>query len=67
MFDVGILGIFALALLLLAIVVVFMAVKSVPQGREWTVERFGRYTYTLKPGLAFIVPFFDRIGARVNM
>src|SRR5260221_9973322 len=67
MVEFGTVGIFALALLLLAVMVVFMAVKSVPQGREWTIERFGRYTHTLKPGLAFIVPFFDRIGARINM
>ncbi|MET1026800.1 MAG: SPFH domain-containing protein [Dongiaceae bacterium] len=60
-------GIFALAVLVLVVLTVFMAVKSVPQGREWTVERFGRYTHTLKPGLAFIVPFIDRVGARINM
>src|SRR5690242_1750721 len=44
-----------------------MAVKSVPQGHEWTVERFGRYTGSLRPGLGFIVPFIDRIGAKINM
>ncbi|MDY0881679.1 SPFH domain-containing protein [Dongia soli] len=60
-------GIFALAILVLVLLTVFMSVKSVPQGREWTVERFGRYTHTLRPGLAFIVPFVDRIGARINM
>jgi regulator of protease activity HflC (stomatin/prohibitin superfamily) len=60
-------GIFALAVLVLVVLTVFMSVKSVPQGREWTVERFGRYTHTLTPGLAFIVPFIDRIGAKVNM
>jgi regulator of protease activity HflC (stomatin/prohibitin superfamily) len=60
-------GIFALAILVLVLLTVFMSVKSVPQGREWTVERFGRYTHTLRPGLAFIVPFIDRIGARINM
>ena len=65
MMEVGIVGVFALAVLFLAVIVVSMSVKSVPQGREWTVERFGRYTQTLKPGLAFIVPFFDRVGARI--
>jgi len=50
-----------------AIVVVFMSVKQVPQGYEWTVERFGRYTQTLRPGLSIIVPFMDQIGARVLM
>ncbi len=46
---------------------VFAGVKTVPQGNHWTVERFGRYTQTLKPGLNFIVPFVDRIGHKVNM
>ncbi|MFO1256902.1 MAG: SPFH domain-containing protein [Gammaproteobacteria bacterium] len=51
----------------LAIIFIFMGVKQVPQGYEWTVERFGRYTHSLKPGLSFIVPFVDRIGAKLNM
>ena len=41
--------------------------RSVPQGLEYTVERFGRYTRTLRPGLGFIIPPFDRIGAKMNM
>ncbi len=53
--------------LVLAAVVLFGAVKIVPQGREYTVEQFGRYTRTLKPGLTFLVPFFERVGRRVNM
>ena len=52
---------------LLAIAVVFMGVKTVPQGSEYTVERFGKYTRTLKPGLNFIVPFVDHIGNKINM
>ena len=44
-------------IILLAIVVLYLAVRSVPQGEEWTVERFGRYTRTLPPGLNFIFPF----------
>ena len=52
---------------LLAIAVVFMGVKTVPQGTEYTVERFGKYTKTLKPGLNFIVPFVDHIGNKINM
>ena len=59
--------IFVGAVVLLAIVLVAMGVKSIPQGMEWTVERFGRYTRTLSPGLHIIVPFIDRIGARINM
>jgi regulator of protease activity HflC (stomatin/prohibitin superfamily) len=58
---------FVLAVLVFAVVLIFMGVKSVPQGREYTVERFGRYTRTLTPGLRFIVPFVDAIGAKVNM
>jgi regulator of protease activity HflC (stomatin/prohibitin superfamily) len=46
---------------------VVLGVKTVPQGREWTVERFGKYTRTLPPGLHFIMPVFDRVGAKMNM
>ncbi|GAB2177114.1 SPFH domain-containing protein [Dongia sp. agr-C8] len=63
----SIVGVFAIVIVVVAILLVFMGVKSVPQGREWTVERFGRYTNTLTPGLNLIVPFIDRIGAKVNM
>jgi len=58
---------FAGAFLLLALALVFMGVKVVPQGMEYTVERFGRYTNTLKPGLHLIMPVVDRIGAQLNM
>ena len=56
-----------LVILAVAVVLVLMGVRSVPQGTELTVERFGRYTRTLGPGLSLIVPFIDRIGARMNM
>lgn len=46
---------------------IFAAVKTVPQGSNWTVERFGRYTHTLQPGLNIIIPFVDRIGQKINM
>ena len=59
--------IFVFVLVLLAIILVIAGVKAVPQGREYTVERFGRYTRTLKPGLALIVPVVDRLGAKMNM
>jgi regulator of protease activity HflC (stomatin/prohibitin superfamily) len=58
---------FVILLLILAIVLVFMGVKSVPQGMEYTVERFGRYTRTLRPGLNLIAPVIDRIGRKLNM
>ncbi|KES23619.1 Regulator of protease activity HflC, stomatin/prohibitin superfamily [Pseudomonas citronellolis] len=52
---------------ILAVAIVFMGFKVVPQGNEWTVERFGRYTGTLKPGLNIIVPVMDRVGQKINM
>jgi len=59
--------IFVIAIVIVVFLFVIMAVKSVPQGNEWTVERFGRFTGSLRPGLGFIVPFIDRIGAKINM
>jgi regulator of protease activity HflC (stomatin/prohibitin superfamily) len=60
-------AIFVIVLVVLAIMLVMMGVKTVPQGYEFTVERFGKYTHTLKPGLHLIVPLIDRIGTRINM
>ncbi|MDP1772787.1 MAG: SPFH domain-containing protein [Methylobacter sp.] len=60
-------GGFALAFLVFAVLMVFLAVKSVPQGMEYTVERFGKYTNTLTPGLNIIVPIIDRIGKKMVM
>ncbi|MGV7963595.1 SPFH domain-containing protein [Photorhabdus tasmaniensis] len=54
-------------LIFIAVVIVFTCVKTVPQGYQWTVERFGRYTRTLLPGLHIIIPFIDRIGRKINM
>src|SRR4051812_42438901 len=54
-------------LALLAIVTVFAGVKTVPQGSQWTVERFGRYRATLMPGLNLIIPYIDRIGHKMNV
>lgn len=59
--------IFVLAVVLVALVLIFSGVKTVNQGTNWTVERFGRYTRTLAPGLHFIVPFIDTIGRKMNM
>jgi regulator of protease activity HflC (stomatin/prohibitin superfamily) len=58
---------FVVALAVLAMILVFLGVKSVPQGMEYTIERFGRYTETMTPGLNFIVPIIDRIGRKINM
>jgi len=57
----------ALAILVFAILLIFTMVKSVRQGENWTVERFGRYTRTLQPGLRFLVPLMDRVGRKINM
>ncbi|STX28125.1 protease [Legionella beliardensis] len=54
-------------LAIFAIAFVLAGVKVVPQSEEWTVERFGRYTHTLHPGLGLIIPFIDRVTYKVNM
>ena len=60
-------GTFAVVFLVMAVIYLALAMKSVPQGLEYTVERFGRYTRTLAPGLHIIVPIVDRVGAQMNM
>ncbi|MER8579377.1 SPFH/Band 7/PHB domain protein [Mesorhizobium sp. M1423] len=56
-----------LVLVALVVLVLFKGIRTIPQGYNYTVERFGRYTKTLSPGLNLIVPFVDRIGAKMNM
>ncbi|TCO81284.1 SPFH domain-containing protein [Plasticicumulans lactativorans] len=56
-----------LALVVLALALIFLGVQSVPQGMEYTIERFGAYTRTLKPGLNFIVPVVERVGRRLSL
>jgi len=56
-----------IGLAVLALAIILKAIKAVPQGMEYTVERFGRYTKTLKPGLSIIIPFVDAIGYKMNM
>jgi regulator of protease activity HflC (stomatin/prohibitin superfamily) len=56
-----------IAIVVLVILVLFAGIKTVPQGTRYTVERFGRYTRTLDPGLNLITPFIERIGARMNV
>ena len=53
----------------IALVVIYLirSVRIVPQGYEHTVERFGRYTQTLRPGLNLIIPFIDAVGSKINM
>ncbi len=59
--------ILVVALVILSLLIVLMGIKAVPQGMEYTIERWGRYIRTLPPGLGLIVPFIDRVGAKVNM
>ena len=56
-----------LSILAAVVVTILMGVKTVPQGQEWTVERLGRYTRTLSPGLSVIIPYIDRIGSKLSM
>ncbi|MEC9346695.1 MAG: SPFH domain-containing protein [Pseudomonadota bacterium] len=58
---------FVIALVVFAFILIAAGVRVVPQGNEYTLERFGRYTRTLAPGLHVIVPLVDRVGARMNM
>lgn len=48
-------------------VLLYSTVKIIPQGQEWTVERFGKYTKTLRPGLTILIPIMDRIGTKQSM
>jgi len=57
----------AVVFVILAGIVLFNTIKIVPQGREFTVEQFGRYTRTLKPGISFLIPFVEGVGRRINM
>ncbi len=63
----GSLGIFSLILLAFAVLIANLTIKFVPQGYEWTVENFGKYTRTLDPGLNFLLPVVERVGHRMNM
>jgi regulator of protease activity HflC (stomatin/prohibitin superfamily) len=60
-------SVFVIGVLVLTIFTVALGIKSVPQGYEWTVERFGRYLRTLSPGLNLIIPYIDRIGRKLVM
>jgi regulator of protease activity HflC (stomatin/prohibitin superfamily) len=58
---------FVAVIVILAMIVAFSVIKIVPQGREFTVERFGKYTRTLTPGIHLLTPFIERVGRRMNM
>ncbi|KRE88587.1 hypothetical protein ASG87_08370 [Frateuria sp. Soil773] len=60
-------SLFALVLIVVAVVVLVKLVRIVPQGYEWTVETFGKYTRTLSPGLHFLIPVYQTVGRKMNM
>ncbi|HEY0123390.1 MAG TPA: SPFH domain-containing protein [Rhizobium sp.] len=64
---IGGFSVVVIALVILVILVLFAGIKTVPQGYRYTVQRFGRYTRTLEPGLNLIVPFVETVGARMNV
>ncbi len=65
MFDISV--IVAIIMVVLALIIILKAVRMVPQGWNWTVERFGKYRVTMTPGLHFLIPFVDTIGRKQNM
>ena len=66
--DSAVISLVLVVLLVIATIWVFrMTIQIVPQGMNYTVERFGRYTGTLQPGLSIIMPFVSRVGAQINM
>jgi regulator of protease activity HflC (stomatin/prohibitin superfamily) len=60
-------SVFAIILVLFVIITLMMGIRQVPQGYNYTVERFGRYNKTLTPGLGVIIPYFDRVGRKLNV
>ena len=63
----GATGFLAAVLLVAGVIVLFKTVRMVPQGYEWTVERFGKYTHTMNPGLHFLIPVVYGVGRKINM
>ena len=57
----------ALICVVFVVVILYSTLKTVPPGYNWTIERFGRYTRTLMPGLNLVLPFIDRVGRKINM
>jgi regulator of protease activity HflC (stomatin/prohibitin superfamily) len=60
-------GILALVFVVVVVIVLIKLVRIVPQGYEWTVETFGKYTRTLEPGLHFLIPVYQSVGRKINM
>ena len=60
-------GFLTVVVLVVSVIALFKAVRMVPQGYEWTVEKFGKYTRTLSPGLHVLIPVMYGVGRKVNM
>jgi regulator of protease activity HflC (stomatin/prohibitin superfamily) len=60
-------GYLPIIILVAVIIVAAKALITVPQGYEYTLEKFGRYKRTMDPGLHFIMPFFESVGRKINM
>src|SRR4051794_7123052 len=56
-----------LIVVLVAVIVLYKLVRIVPQGYEWTVERWGKYTHTLDPGFHLLIPVVQNVGRKINM
>ncbi|WP_137121604.1 SPFH domain-containing protein [Segeticoccus rhizosphaerae] len=59
--------IIALIILILAVIVIWRTIKIVPQQSSLIIERLGRYSRTLTPGIHFLVPFVDKVRANVDL
>ena len=60
-------NIVSILILVVVVVVIARAIRIVPQGEEWTLEAFGSYVKTLKPGIHFLIPIYQNVGAKLNM
>jgi len=60
-------SILTIALVAVALILIFKTIRIVPQGAEWTLENFGRYSKTLRPGLHFVIPIYQSISNKVDM
>ncbi|HEY0448741.1 SPFH domain-containing protein [Actinophytocola sp.] len=65
--DISPLLIASLLVALLVIFIVIRAIRIVPQARARNVERLGRYSRTLQPGLNFVIPFIDRVYTAIDL
>ncbi|WP_395682198.1 SPFH domain-containing protein [Dokdonella sp.] len=56
-----------LIVVVVAVILLSKLVRIVPQGFEWTVERWGKYTHTLTPGFHLLIPVMQNVGRKMNM